>query len=91
MPVFQGLVVGAVREEIDGQAKTVIFDVPDDLADNFSWRAGQHITLRFVLAGQEERRSYSISASPVSGPLQITVKRVQGGLVSNHINDNVDA
>ncbi len=37
------------------------------------------------------RRSYSISASPVTGePLRITVKRVEGGLVSNHVNDGVE-
>lgn len=91
MSVFHSLSVGAIREEIGGQAKTVIFDVPEDLAGTFRWRAGQHVTLRFDLAGREERRSYSISASPVSGPLQITVKRVEGGLVSNHINDRIVA
>lgn len=91
MSAFHCLSVGAVREEIGGRARTVIFDVPEDLAETFRWRAGQHVTLRFDLAGQEERRSYSISASPVSGPLQITVKRVEGGLVSNHINDHIVA
>lgn len=91
MSAFHSLAVGAVCEEIGGQAKTVIFDVPDDLEKQFRWRAGQHVTLRFDLAGREERRSYSISASPVSGPLQITVKRVEGGLVSNHINDHIVA
>jgi ring-1,2-phenylacetyl-CoA epoxidase subunit PaaE len=73
-------------------AKTVVFDVPNILKDTFRWRAGQHITLRFELNGEEVRRSYTVSSSPVSGEkLCITVKRVLGGLVSNYINDNVRA
>lgn len=74
------------------EAKSVLFAVPDALAETFRWRAGQHITLRFELGGEEVRRSYTISSSPSSGePLRITVKRVKDGLVSNHINDAVQA
>ncbi len=88
---FHALRVRERREEIKG-AVTVVFEVPEHLAEIFAWRPGQHLTLRFTLKGEEVRRSYSISASPVSGdPLQITVKRVAGGLVSNHINDRVRA
>ncbi|MBO9446792.1 ferredoxin--NADP reductase [Ruegeria sp. R14_0] len=87
---FHPLTVRDVREEIGGQAKSVMFDVPPHLTQAFAWRAGQHVTLRFQIKGEEVRRSYSISSSPVSGdPLRITVKRVKKGLVSNHINDTV--
>ncbi len=86
---FHGLRVKERREEIKG-AVTVVFEVPAHLAEVFAWRPGQHLTLRFTLKGEEVRRSYSISTSPFSGdPLQITVKRVEGGLLSNHINDRV--
>ncbi|MGI9501722.1 MAG: FAD-binding oxidoreductase [Geminicoccaceae bacterium] len=48
------------------------------------------MTLRFMLYGKEVRRSYSISSSPFTNDgLQITVKRIKGGLVSNHINDHL--
>jgi len=88
---FHPLRVLDTREEIGGGAKTVLFAVPDHLETLFAWRAGQHLSLRFEIDGTEERRSYSISASPLSGkPLQITVKRLQGGLISNHINDAVN-
>lgn len=87
---FHPLTVLDTREEIGGLAKTVMFDVPDTLRDTFAWRPGQHLSFRLVLNGEEHRRSYSISSSPFTGdPLRITVKRVKGGLVSNHINDNV--
>lgn len=87
---FHALVVANSVEEIDGAARSLAFDVPEALASAFTWRAGQHVTLRLTVAGHEVRRSYSISAAPVSGdPLRITVKRVEGGLVSNYINDSV--
>ncbi|MDA4847979.1 ferredoxin--NADP reductase [Hoeflea poritis] len=87
---FHRLQVLETREEIDGRAKTVVFEVPPQRTETFAWRPGQHITLRFRLNGEELRRSYSVSASPFSGePMRITVKRVKRGRVSNHINDHV--
>ncbi|MEX3007780.1 2Fe-2S iron-sulfur cluster-binding protein [Hoeflea sp. TYP-13] len=87
---FHPLTVLDVSDEIGGMAKTVVFDMPDRLKETFAWRAGQHLSVRFVLNGKEERRSYSICSSPVSGEsLRITVKRNKDGLVSNHINDTV--
>lgn len=89
---FYGLRVLDTRKELDGAAKTVTFDVPQPLSDLFRWRAGQHLSFRFSLNGQEVRRSYSISNSPhTPQPLQITVKRVRDGLVSNYINDDLAA
>lgn len=89
---FHSLRVAATRDEIGGAATSVMFDVPRELVDTFRWRPGQHVTLRFTLDGTELRRSYSISSSPLSGePLRITVKRVDGGVVSNHIADTITA
>ena len=77
-------VLGAEAET--HHATSVTFETPR----SFRWRAGQHVALRFRLDGAEVRRSYSISDAPVEGvPLRITVKRVRGGLVSNHVNDRV--
>lgn len=87
---FHKLTVLDTREEIGGMAKTVMFDVPTHLRDTFAWRPGQHLSLRFVINDEEQRRSYSISSSPFTGdPVRITVKRVKDGQVSNYINDTV--
>lgn len=91
---FYPLTVVKTTERIGGLAKTVEFNVPDELAATFAWQAGQHITVKFDIDGengkQEVRRSYTISASPDTDEnLQITVKRVKGGLVSNYINDTL--
>ncbi|MEM8687340.1 MAG: ferredoxin--NADP reductase [Pseudomonadota bacterium] len=86
---FHKLTVADVRRETD-QAVSLVFQVPPELKETFAWRAGQHITVRLQLGGEEARRSYSISTCPHDGsPLRITVKRVSGGLVSSHINDTV--
>lgn len=78
-------VVGEIKDTV-----SIRFDVPVSLRDQFSWRAGQHVTVRLTVNGEEVRRAYSISTSPIlNEPLQITVKRVSRGLVSNHLNDHV--
>lgn len=76
-----------VRETAD--AVSLVFDVPDHCASDFRYQAGQFLTLRVNLDGQELRRCYSMSSAPVEEDLQITVKRDAGGLVSNWLNDTV--
>ena len=90
MKDFFNLKVDVTHNLIGGQAISLAFEVPADLKQIFSWKAGQHITVRFQIDNKQVRRAYSISSSPSSGdPLTITVKRVNNGVVSNHINDNV--
>ena len=88
---FYNLNVLDTKTEIGGMAKSVMFEIPDELKSTFQYKPGQHLTLKFRLNGETVRRSYSISCSPYSGDaLRITVKRVKSGLVSNHVNDNVN-
>ena len=56
----------------------------------FSFKPGQFVTLTLNIEGKDVRRSYSISSSP-SRPhcLELTIKRVPGGLVSNWMCDHV--
>ena len=56
----------------------------------FSFKPGQFVTLKLAIDGREVHRSYTISSSP-SRPhcLEITIKRVPGGLVSNWMCDHV--
>ncbi|MGR9101133.1 MAG: FAD-binding oxidoreductase, partial [Gammaproteobacteria bacterium] len=56
----------------------------------FSYKPGQFITFILNIDGQEVKRSYSMSSSP-SRPhlLEVTVKRIPGGLVSNWFCDKV--
>ena len=50
----------------------------------FDFIAGQYITIRKEIKGQDIRRSYSISSAP-GGVLEIGVKLVRGGLMSTYL------
>jgi ring-1,2-phenylacetyl-CoA epoxidase subunit PaaE len=71
----------AALERLCDDAVAVTFEVPVDLAADFTFQAGQTLTLRQLTDGADERRSYSI-CSPVGGPLRIAVREVPGGLFS---------
>lgn len=81
------LVCVARREETD-QAATFVFEAGNQAL--FRYFPGQFITLQLEIDGKAYARSYSMSSSP-SRPftLECTVKRVDGGLVSNWLLDNL--
>ena len=80
-PKFHRLTIGEVRRETP-DAISVRFDVPDDLAADYAFKQGQHLTLMASLDGEEVRRSYSICAGADDGVLRVAIKRVPGGLFS---------
>lgn len=54
------------------------------------YKAGQFLTLSVEVAGKEYQRAYSLNTAMNVDPLpSITIKRVDGGVVSNHILDTV--
>ncbi|MEP7179835.1 MAG: 1,2-phenylacetyl-CoA epoxidase subunit PaaE [Pseudonocardiales bacterium] len=62
-------------------AVAVTFDIPPELADEFTFRPGQSLTVRRTVDGRDERRSYSICAAAGARP-RIGVREVAGGHVS---------
>jgi 3-ketosteroid 9alpha-monooxygenase subunit B len=79
-----------VRETAD--ASSFVLDVPDDLARAFAYAAGQFCTFRVRVNGQTHLRCYSMSSSPaIDTDFQVTVKRTPGGVVSNWMNDHLEA
>jgi ring-1,2-phenylacetyl-CoA epoxidase subunit PaaE len=80
-PRFHWLAVRDARRET-AEAISVTFDIPDDLAPHYAFRAGQYLTLRATLDGEEVRRSYSICSGIDDGELRIAIKQVEGGLFS---------
>jgi ferredoxin-NADP reductase len=76
-----------VRETSD--AVSLVLDVPERCSARYRYQAGQFLTLRVNVDGQDLRRCYSMSSAPLEDDLQITVKRDPGGLVSNWLNDTV--
>tara|TARA_Y100001956_G_scaffold82520_1_gene103746 strand:- start:411 stop:1445 length:1035 start_codon:yes stop_codon:yes gene_type:complete len=52
-----------------------------------NFKPGQFVSLGFELNGKMEFRAYSIASMPGDDHLKLTIKRVDNGLVSNHIID----
>jgi ferredoxin-NADP reductase len=68
--------------------KTFVFSAAS--GHMFSFSAGQFLILHLAIKGTQVTRSYSVSSPPTRPlDLQITVKRVKGGLVSNWLHDNL--
>ncbi|WP_413478551.1 2Fe-2S iron-sulfur cluster-binding protein [Vibrio hibernica] len=63
---------------------------PESIHDQgivFNFIPGQFITLGIEIDGKMEYRAYSLSSMPNQTELQLTIKRVAGGQVSNYIVD----
>ncbi|MFH5207919.1 fatty acid desaturase [Antrihabitans spumae] len=72
----------ASADRLTDDSVLITFDVPDDLREEFSFEAGQHITVRTDLGGEGVRRNYSICSSATSDTLAIAVKHIPGGAFS---------
>jgi len=88
MSQFHKLTIKDIHRET-AKAVTLTFEVPQNLAATFSFKAGQYITLRTTIAGNEVRRDYSLCTSPKSGNLKVAVKEVEGGTFSAFANNSL--
>ena len=81
-------VARVIRETAD--ASSFVLDVPDELRPAFAYEAGQFCTFRVRVDGHPHLRCYSMSSSPAVDPdLKVTVKRTDGGVVSNFLIDQL--
>jgi ring-1,2-phenylacetyl-CoA epoxidase subunit PaaE len=78
---FQSLTVRDVQKETR-DAVVVEFEIPAPLLQKYTFTQGQYLTLRANVDGGEQRRSYSICSSPLSGRLRVAIKRVDDGVFS---------
>lgn len=85
---FYNLKVAEVKPETS-DCVSVVLDVPAELKDTFGFAAGQYLTFRTQMNGEEVRRSYSICVSPDDGELRVAVKKVDGGKFSTYANDTL--
>ena len=84
----------SVREVIEetADAKSLVFEIPRELAGAFRYRPGQFLTVRIPVGGRHLLRCYSLASSPFIDELpRVTIKRVTNGRISNWICDNVSA
>ena len=85
---FHALRVAEIVAETD-EANSILFEVPEELKTAFRFKAGQHLTLRADIGGEEVRRNYSLCVAPEAGEIRVTVKRIAGGVFSNWVGDEL--
>jgi ring-1,2-phenylacetyl-CoA epoxidase subunit PaaE len=88
-PHYYELKVKQVVEETK-DAITIVFEQPS--TGKIKYKSGQFLTLIVPMQGKDVRRAYSLCSSPyVDDDLAVTVKRVDDGLMSNWLPDNLKA
>jgi ring-1,2-phenylacetyl-CoA epoxidase subunit PaaE len=85
---FHPLKVAEIVPET-AEANSIRFEIPSELRDAFAFKAGQHLTLRAMIDGEEVRRNYSLCTAPAESDWMVTVKRIGGGLFSNWVGDRL--
>lgn len=85
MAVFHKLKVKELFKETK-DCTVVSFEVPQALQQEFSFRQGQHLTLKALINGEDVRRSYSLCSSPFDGTFRVAVKEIPEGKFSTYIN-----
>jgi ring-1,2-phenylacetyl-CoA epoxidase subunit PaaE len=88
MSQFYKLTIKEIIKETE-HAVSISFTVPENLKNDFAFKAGQYITLKTTIDGNEVRRDYSLCSSPQSGDLKVAVKEVKDGTFSAYANDQL--
>ncbi len=87
-PRFHTIKVEQIRPETT-DAVSLRFAIPKDLEPAYTFNAGQYLTLRATIDGEDMRRSYSICSAPHENELRIAVKRVDDGKFSTWVNTHL--
>ena len=87
---FHRLTVAEVRRET-ADAVSIRFDVPEHLREAFRFKAGQHLTLKADINGEDVRRTYSLCVAPSDGEFRVAIKTMPGGRFSTWANAAIKA
>ena len=80
MNSFYPLKVSQIRA-LTTNAVELKFEIPAELKSKFNFKAGQYITIKHQIRGEEVRRAYSICSSIEEG-ISVGVKKVETGKMS---------
>lgn len=79
-----------VAEVFDETHDVKTFRLAGESVPDLPYHPGQHVTCLLEIDGATVQRAYSLSSSPSRpGSIEVTVKRVPGGLVSNWLCDRI--
>ncbi len=88
MSQFTSLTIKAIIKETPS-AVSLVFEIPPEKQDRFSFVAGQFLTLKAFINGEEVRRAYSISSHPNQENIQISIKKIANGKFSTYVNETL--
>ena len=88
MADFYSLTVKHIKK-LTPSSVAITFDIPKDLIQTFTFEAGQYITIKKEIKGEELRRAYSISSSPKNESVTIGVKKVDRGGFSDYAHSKL--
>ena len=89
MSDFYTLQIASIVKETKNSV-SIAFQIPDSLQHTFSHKAGQYVTIKHTINGEEIRRAYSIHSTPDSELLKIGIKKVEGGTFSEFANTQLN-
>ena len=81
MSNFYKLTIKKIIKETDN-AVSIAFEIPERLKNEFQYKAGQYVTIKKELIGEEVRRAYSLCSQPNSNEFKVAVKAVDNGTFS---------
>lgn len=88
MSDFHSLEVRHIHRETPS-AVSVEFHIPATLQPSFSFKAGQYITIKTTLNGEEVRRAYSLCTTPKENKIKVAIKEVVDGTFSKYANQEL--
>lgn len=87
---FHSLRIKEIRKETP-ECVSVVFDIPENLKENFRFKQGQSLTMKTGGGDEEVRRTYSICSSPFDNEVRVAIKKVEGGQFSTFANERLKA
>lgn len=86
--MFDTLKIDKIVKETEDTI-SIYFEIPKDLNERYRFKAGQYLTIKAEIEGEEVRRSYSICTPPQAISPAVSIKRVSGGRMSNFLHDKI--
>ena len=68
----------------------ITFSISEEIKDVFRFKAGQYVTIKHAINGEDIRRSYSLCSNPNSTNISIGVKRIENGKMSTFLTRELE-
>lgn len=81
----------AKKDQETADSVSLVLEIPENYQAQYQFTQGQHLVMRAMINGEEVRRNYSICSGVDDGELRVGIKKIEGGLFSSYVNDELEA